>query len=91
VVPSRQRHHASAGRHQVGLDPPPREATGLVDLVDAQVRRDHPGLVQAELERVLQNCGPATPTDVLLRSPTVTADLPQHLVHAPVGAEDVTG
>lgn len=53
--------------------------------------REHPGLVRAELERVLQSCGPATPTDVLLRSPGVTTDLPQHLVHAPVGAEDVAG
>lgn len=52
---------------------------------------EHPGLVRVQLERVLQSCGPAEPTDVLLRSPTVTTDLPQHLVHAPVGAEDVAG
>ena len=52
---------------------------------------DHPGLVRAELERVLQSCGPPTPTHILLRSATVTTDLPQHLVHAPVGAEDVAG
>lgn len=50
--------------------------------------RDHSGLVKAELERVLESCGPATPTDVLLRSPTLTTDLPEHLVHAPIGAED---
>lgn len=52
---------------------------------------DHPGLVRVELERILQSCGPPTPTRILLRSATVTTDLPRHLVHAPVGAKDVAG
>jgi len=53
--------------------------------------RDHPGLVRVELERILATCGPAEPISILLRSSSLTSDLPQHLVHAPVGAEDVAG
>lgn len=54
------------------------------------VDRTHPGLVRVEDGRVLTTCGPAAPTHLLLSSATVTTDLPQHLVHAPVGAQDVS-
>jgi hypothetical protein len=51
--------------------------------------RDHPGLVSVDLERILTTCGPGVPTHLLLRSATVATDLPQHLVHAPIGAMDL--
>lgn len=54
------------------------------------VGRDHPGLVRVEDGRLLTTCGPAVSRRLLLRSATVTTDLPQHLVHAPVGAQDVS-
>jgi hypothetical protein len=50
-----------------------------------------PASVSVNLERVLATCGPAVPARVLLRSSTLATDLPQDLVHAPVGAEDVRG
>jgi hypothetical protein len=49
----------------------------------------NPALVGVNMERILTACGPAVPTRVLLRSSAFTTDLPQHLVHAPVGALDV--
>lgn len=52
------------------------------------VGRDHPATVDVRLERMLTPCGPAAPVRILLRSATVTTDLPAHLVHAPVGADD---
>jgi hypothetical protein len=51
--------------------------------------REHAGLVSVSLERVLASCGPAVATPLLLRSSTLATDLPQQLVHAPVGAQDV--
>jgi hypothetical protein len=51
--------------------------------------RAHPGLVSVDLERLLTTCGHGVPTHLLLRSATLAADLPQHLVHAPIGAKDV--
>lgn len=50
---------------------------------------NNPSLVSVELERVVTTCGVATPVTVLLRSATVTTNLPQQLLHAPVGARDV--
>jgi hypothetical protein len=52
--------------------------------------RDNPARVNIVLERTLTNCGPATTVSLLLRSSDLKTDLPQHLIHAPVGAEDVT-
>jgi hypothetical protein len=53
--------------------------------------RDRPGLVEVELERTLTSCGPAVSAPLLLRSATLASDLPPALVHAPVGAIDVSG
>lgn len=53
--------------------------------------RTHPGLVSVNLERILTTCGHAVPTPILLRSSTLATDLPEHLVHAPVGAQDTPG
>ena len=55
------------------------------------VASNKPGLVIVSLERVLTTCGPAVPTKLLLDSSTPTTDLPQHLVHGPIGALDVSG
>jgi hypothetical protein len=52
--------------------------------------RDDPGLIRVSLVRNLTECGPPVPTDILLRSSTLATDLPQRLVAAPVGAEDVS-
>jgi hypothetical protein len=51
--------------------------------------RHNPSLVGVYLDRVVTTCGVATMVKVLLRSATVTTNLPQHLLHAPVGAQDV--
>jgi hypothetical protein len=53
--------------------------------------RTNPALVSVNLERVLATCGPAVPARVLLRSSTLATDLPEELVHGPVGAQDVRG
>lgn len=53
--------------------------------------RTHPGLVSVDLERILTTCGHAVPTPILLRSSTLATDLPDHLVHAPIGARDTPG
>ena len=52
--------------------------------------RDNPARVNVVLQRTLTTCGPAATVPLLLRSADLTTDLPQHLIHAPVGAADVT-
>jgi hypothetical protein len=51
--------------------------------------RDNPARVNIVLERMLTSCGPAATVPLLLRSSDAKTALPQHLIHAPVGAEDV--
>jgi hypothetical protein len=51
--------------------------------------QDSPALVTISLDRILTRCGPPQPVTVLLRSATLTTDLPHHLLHAPVGAQDL--
>jgi hypothetical protein len=51
--------------------------------------RDNPARVNIVLHRILTSCGPAATVPVLLRSSDLKTDLPQHLIHAPVGAEDI--
>lgn len=51
--------------------------------------RGNPARVNVVLERALTSCGPATTVPLLLRSSDLKTDLPQQLIHAPVGAEDV--
>lgn len=48
-----------------------------------------PGLVTVTLERVVETCGTAPADQALLRREYPTKVLPQRLVHAPTGAEDV--
>jgi hypothetical protein len=50
--------------------------------------RDQPGLVRVTVQRLLTKCGPPAERSILLRSADLRTDLPQHLVHAPVGAMD---
>lgn len=50
--------------------------------------RDHPGLVDVTLERTLTTCGPAVQVPVMLRGEYPKDDVPERLVHAPVGALD---
>lgn len=45
--------------------------------------------ITVALERTLKTCGPAVPVPALLRGYPLATDLPQHLVHAPTGAQDV--
>jgi hypothetical protein len=51
--------------------------------------RDNPARVNIVLERTLVTCGPATTVPLLLRSSDLKTALPQHLIHAPLGADDV--
>jgi hypothetical protein len=51
--------------------------------------QDNPARVNIVLPRVLTSCGPAATVPALLRSSGVKTDLPQHLIDAPAGAEDI--
>jgi hypothetical protein len=51
--------------------------------------RDNPARVNIVLERTLVTCGPAATVGLLLRSADLKTDLPEYLIHAPTGAEDV--
>lgn len=52
--------------------------------------RTDPSLVRVVLTRTLSTCGPAVTVPAPLRSATLTTNLPQHLTHAPVGAQDAS-
>ena len=50
----------------------------------------NPARVNVVLERMITTCGPPAIASLLLRSGDLKTNLPPHLVHAPVGAEDVS-
>jgi hypothetical protein len=66
----------------MGLFAPTKQPATFAD-------RDNPARVNIVLERMLTTCGPAATVPLLLRSADLKTALPQHLIHAPVGAEDV--
>jgi hypothetical protein len=50
--------------------------------------RDVSGLVTTQIQRPLNACGPTGPQRRTLQASTVSATLPAHLVHGPLGAVD---
>ncbi len=76
-----------SGGYSATITMPLRSCDGVPDAILAD--RTHPDLINADIERPIADCGPATNHNVALHAATVTSTLPSRLVHGPLGAVDV--